>query len=219
MHEEELELLAQKAREIFCREMRNYCLRVRGQDTNWGRGRIPRWDGGERESDGAVFQSVWPKIVQFSLKNSIPLEDLIESIFWSRNGGDPPLPTNCYDKNAVEIYNKYKSVNGNDVSMAFTYESQKNLFFRELSLRLEYSKLLGWKIEYITYDVLHDASLPLSSVFRYCMAVKAGLYELSDELLSDAIKQYSTETHLYDLYWKDFITEDLKEAATRLKSI
>ncbi len=78
------------------------------------------------------------------------------------------------------------------------------------SLRFVFPKLDDdglWRV------VIDDANVPLSYLFRYCLADKLNFQLAKDEFAAPAYDQYLQEAPLYDQYWSHMLPDGFTEQA------
>lgn len=170
---------------------------------------IASWDGG-RDSNGRRHRPVWERMAQLFLERGI---DPVLFMQAQVNRGSILPPAALVGEKAVAKYH------------AFIVEEAANIRNRlqleTLEARLAYgarsrampdlNSLAVWR------GVLHDDSLEISPLWRFCAAVAEGLPDIVQELHDAALDQYLAFTAAYDQHWQCVLPERLKQEAQQIR--
>ena len=176
-----------------------------------------RADGGRDSDDlypeGSVYESVWGKIVATMYGRKIDPVEYVHKVF---AGLIPlsdyvPSPKALLTDRCLLIYERAMESIDSDIQIAF--RSQHSTLQSEIAhIRINSDASMEEAIE----EALWDEQLPMSSLFRYCVA--AGMpgdefAELANTFRVGAAVQYVRHKAIYDRVWGDFIPRELKKSA------
>jgi hypothetical protein len=211
MRDEQLEAFAQRIRDLWVAEYRDFELRTKGKATGWGSRRMSKWDGGETE-DGRIHKPVWPKIAVFCLEHGLEPDVLIHALFY-RKVDYPPMPNQAHGGHALEKYNEYTAPGTRmeiKTELLHAFESQKQRVLADVFSKVQYYKLdekAAWRITVASKDT------PLTPLFRYCVARNQGWEEVATQYEPSATRQYRRFADVYDEVWGDWVPTDFKQKA------
>ena len=163
-----------------------------------------------------TLEKVWVRVAELVTKNNFDPERFIRAQFEFANRDKPaPRPNTMLASQAVENYTRSRVQFEADIGIAL--RTQKSTFHTaaiELQ-RLRMSPADSWLC------VLGDTKLPLSALFRHCLAHNissthsgsAKFVKLADEFFITAALQYSYDAASYDAAWKQWIPEGFRRKA------
>lgn len=204
-----VEQTAAQIREIYCTERNRWHMEHERKVTAWGAVAIPRYDGGT-DNLGRVYQSAWLTLAQFALSHGLDPKRFIRSQFATRMA-KPPEPTHLGSSSAVAVYRFQEKADIAELTRLFEYQKERAL--------AEFDKLQpcrarrGWSDRDVHRAVLGNQLVPLSALFRYCIAERDGHTDLADAFHDDAIIQYLAQRDDYDQVWGDWISPTLRMRA------
>jgi hypothetical protein len=70
-------------------------------------------------------------------------------------------------------------------------------------------------VEAAARRALHDPTVDLSPLYRYCVGVIGGAADVADRFRGPAFQLYVFDREAYDVAWGDRIPQDLRDAADR----
>ncbi len=211
MHDGQLSTLAQCIREMWVAEYRDFELRTTGLATGWGRRHMVHWDGGNTP-DGKVCKPVWPKIAKHVTENDLEPDLLVRALFY-RKTDYPPTPNQAHGPYALEQYRLYTSPGTTleiKSDLIHGFDSQKQRALSEVASKTTYFKLdetTAWKV------TVGDTDVPLTPLFRYCVACNQGWDDIGTKFEAQAKKQYRRFAAVYNEVWGAWIPETLKKEA------
>lgn len=197
---------SQRIRSIYCDQRRMWEQRHLGSSDFGGR-HMARWDGG-RDAHGRVHQPVWPRLAAFIRKNNLPPAEYIAFLFSLRKV-HPLLPDQMMSAASLQQYQERQVSPSNSAENLDAALKMQILKARaELVHRMRNDgvrKKLGWSQKDILTSVLTDDSLPLSALFRYCLAVSERLPDVAARLRGAAEGQYMRNPDAYDRAWRRWL--------------
>jgi len=203
-----LEDMARRCREAYiaCRRERDL---LHSGKTSYTKP-AAKWDGGE-DTSGAVHQPYWPKMAKFMIKHGLTPEHCIRVRFalCRDMSKDPPYPNQIANPTYLEEYkaDQVKKIS-EWIEGAFSYE--KAYCASSITLMEEE---LGRKGKPVWRSVLLDESIPLSALFRYCLARSESIDDVAEEYEIPAMTQYIVARKEYDQVWGNWIPEDFRSSA------
>lgn len=211
--------IAAAVRETYIQERRKFESRLTGVESEYGKGHIQKWDGtaskgfyGKIKPDkyGREFKPVWPKIAEFAFKNKVDPLFLIRSVFSNTRGVRPPEPGDMISRAALKLCQS-------DVSAEFLNQylaKLEDVFINEVNTRNFFVVKKGWTGERLLRSILSDMTLPMTPLYRHCLASRLGFSDIKDHFLKDACLQYIRNREAYDgSFWKNILTSQLMDAA------
>jgi hypothetical protein len=213
--------LDDEARAEYCAAVRAFLLRTRGVRSRYGDRPLPVWDGGET-ADGRRHTAVWPKVAGFVRRHGLDLGRLVRCVFAARAVGTaggaalgpPPPPTMLYSAEALRLYraDADRRHDADRESARAELCSQAEAFRAALVLRSAL-RAAGWSAEEVARSVVGDEALPLSALFRFCVAAQEGYQDLADRYFRPALRQYTAGRALCDDVWGERLPAALVAAA------
>jgi hypothetical protein len=208
--DQNLDKLAFHCRQLYCLAMRRFLQISRGRVSSYGDKPIVQWDGGQRPKDGKIFKPVWPKVAAFVQQHGLNAEWLVALVFQAnRDKPYPPSPTHLCTPRALQIYNEYApQANADRVDyLRRRWESQT----QELKTQTLLAEAYGsYSASECLHYVLSNIHIPLSALFRVCVADIAGMNDLVDIYLSSAIDQYQADPLSYNKAWSGKIPNQVR---------
>lgn len=217
MGNEQLEALAQHVRDLWVIEHHNFERRTKGKVSDWGNKYMAMWDGGETY-DGKIHKSVWPKIAKFVIENDLQPDVLIHAVFW-RKVDKPPTPNMAHGPSALEKYANYAAPATRmeiKTDLIHAFESQKQRALADVFSKTTYYKLneqTAWRA------TIAGSSIPLTPLFRYCVARNQNWDDVATDFKPQACKQYKRYAELYNEVWGEWIPDDFKVEALATKGL
>jgi hypothetical protein len=193
-------------RETYVNERRKFESRLSGRHSDYGFRHMPKWDGTEDANPGSnrklttdrygkTYKPIWPKIAAFALKHNVDPLLLIKTRFINTRGPRPPEPTDCMCQAALEAcVSERTSVD--DLNKRL-YEFQ-DIFEKEVESKARYMVRFSWSPDDVFQSVILDLTLPLSCLYRYCLAVVNGFNDLASVNKPEAILEYLRDSKAYD---------------------
>lgn len=209
IQESELKALAQRIRDLWVVEYRDYELRTKGKATGWGSRHMNQWDGGQNTTSGKSYKPVWPKIAEFCLAYDLEPETLLHALFY-RRVDYPPMPNQAHGADALDKYRNYTAPGTNleiKTELIHAFESQKQRALSDVFTKKTYYKLdesTAWRVTIASDDK------SLTPLFRFCVAKNQGWEDVAEQYVAQATKQYKRFADLYDEVWGDWIPMDFK---------
>lgn len=210
--------LASRVREAYIEERRLWECRkgLRGDagesSPPWTPGRY--WDGGKIRLTGKVMKPYWPRVVRFLLEHKVTdFRAYIAAQFSARSTMGPvPTPQYLVGDKALRVWKKHREAHAaSALKLGHSLSCQKQVLARALLARHE--ELPHLSPERVRRGVLLDTDLPLTALFRYCLAISEGLDEIARVYELAAETEFLADRESYCSAWKDWIPEALKENA------
>jgi len=202
--------LAARLRAAYIRERRLFEQRLTGRPSQYNSS--VHWDGG-RGKNGSVRQSIWPKVARFVQQYQLDPEAFIRHQFVLGEGQHVILPNQLYNADALRRHREQADLERKVLAAAFG--SQQETLRKSVQAAQEMSDLAGYKLSPrdLQLSVLLNESLPLSALFRYCLAYSEGLAKVAAIYKEAAARQYMRNSRTYDLVWGSWIPEEFKHEA------
>lgn len=196
------EEMVERCRNAYIRVRRDYELQLNGR-SDYRPG--PHWDGGE-DARGYQHKSVWEKIATFMLRHDLDPERCVRLRFAHRQYHQNPVLPNQI---AVDKYlTLYQQGDAERVaSLAYEFTTENSICRCQLVLRDE--PVLATRLR----AVLADETVPLSPLFRHCLAQAEGLKLVAAYYFRPALQQYLTAMDEYDRVWGVWLYQEFKETA------
>jgi hypothetical protein len=201
----------QLLREIWIEEKRNYSLRETGHPSTYRPG--PVLDGGISAA-GKYYQPFWPKLSKFILDNNLDPLTFIRAQFYQSKGSPPPSPNVLLSDIAIRKYNQYKAAKCSLDDLRVAKDAQIRATNDAVKLN---KKLYGSNSSNVYRDIIMDANISISALFRYSLAIETDQKDLQQKWLNAALKQYIYEQQSYDTVWGELIPKELKALAEKIK--
>lgn len=194
--------MAKLCRDAYIAERSNWESRINGRQKTYRPS--AKWDGGV-DSNGYECQPVWPKIAAFMLKHQLDPRKCIWLRFHKkRNHNHPVMPNQIALGKYLEEYQDLSSFD--DEELETNFQSEQALCASRIAASEDAydDKEMLWK------SVILDESLPLSPLFRYCLALSEGFSRDARRYYKAALLQYLQSMDQYDEVWGKWIPESLK---------
>ena len=210
-----LEEMAQRCRDAYIHERRQRDLMFSSK-TGYTKPHV-RWDGGEDVKNEKVYEPIWPKIANFMIKHGLSPEHCIHIRFQQVMdvSSKPPYPNQIANMQYLEAYQTgYLEKLADSLQGMLQYEKTCCKTF--ISLAEEETPKRGkplWRF------VLVDESIPLSPLFRYCLARSEDIADVAENYEIPAMSQFMTAYDEYDKVWGAWIPTDFKERAHMVRKI
>ena len=203
--------IANRLRAAFIREYRRHQRAVTGKDSKYGSKAMPKWDGG-RDDDGFFHTDVWLDIASHLTEmQCLSPERFVQAQFVIDPRVDkksrPPQPPMLLSEAA---WNRFVEFN----------EDAENRLKNELKseclvFQAHCQTVSTWFPNYEQKDlwrfVLKDLEVPLSALFRFCVAVSEDLGDVTDQFHELALQEYLQDSQGYDCAWGVYIPACLKQ--------
>lgn len=176
-----------------------------GVVSRWGATRMAAWDGGETPS-GRNCPNAWLAIAAACLAAEVDPVLLVDAAF------TPPVqPFLNPNQLASESLLRRARQMGLDAAATITAA----LAQQRAVLRGEVRSATDRGVDKARAVILAltEPSIPLSGLFRYCYAARAGDEDLAGHFADGAVAQYAYRARAYDAAWGDLITDDLRQLA------
>lgn len=206
-----VDFYAQLIRDEYCRVRNRWHMEHEMKHTNWGARPIPKYDGGE-DVHGRQHQNIWRKIAVFVIKHNLNPTRYVQAQFNIRVS-KPIEPTQLLTEYSLSLYEAQESISEKEIARLF--EMQKEQVLVECD-KLRPCRARGWSDKDITRAVLGNQLIPLSALFRYCIAKKEGYDDLAEEYKVEALTQYLAYPDAYDRIWGEWIPSDFRSEARQL---
>lgn len=181
--------LAQQVRETYCRFYRLYASKP-----SYGLTPIAKWDGGFDAATGNTYRTpIWPKLVEFFIRNNIDPAEYIKLQFASSPANRLPYPNMLTGPVGLANWAVHARLGLEKLRMRTVSDIN--------SLELIYMPLhdvLQWPLHEAVEYAVRDKNCSASSLTRYILAVEHQLVTLIDMLESAAVGQYAFEAVWYD---------------------
>jgi hypothetical protein len=173
---------------------------------------MPQWDGDPTGATNRATVSVWHQVADICLQQELDPEVLVAALFTPIRR---PLPTPNVLKSPkfLERAERVMSLRVDELRDAL--EIQKQIYTTEIGHLQRAYKISAAEAG---REALTQTGIALSSLFRYCVAAKAGDEELASHFRDGALRHYLFNRSAYDEGWGDFIPRELKRAAKRLRA-
>ncbi len=187
-----LRKLAIAIRQEYIRCRRRFESSRTGIASNWRPG--PVLDGSE-DRLGNKHKPIWPQIAKCFCDNKINALDYINACFWNAKFS-PPTPKQLMAAKNLDWYQESQRMAAEEAETIFKSMCE---FCKTEILR---SPFKGPNKEAMT-AVLLDDDLPLSALFRYCLAINEDVEIVAATYKAQAVLEYMRNPELYDAVWGD----------------
>lgn len=203
-----VERVAEVIRQIYVAEYR----RFRPSATNYGQEPIATWDGGD-DRWGKTHTAIWPKIARLVVHRQLDPFVFIQIQFAKSVGGNPPPPTFLMGELALQRYQDYTRFLPDMLKREFARQAS------QLQLRIKELAFHGLnELQCAATAIVDTCHVDATSLFRYCMAVGAGLEQIAARFRDEALYQYAFQKDYYDSAWDvAVIPEVLRQDAAVLR--
>lgn len=165
-----------------------------------------RVDDSEAADIEKARSSVWTRIVAWCDARNIPPEAYVRQCFANipLKLENPPEPAQLLGEKYLAVWKKTRGKRREIITQALV--TQKQTAARHMTIQ---QSVYGETAEFAQLYVLYEgASLALSPLFRYCLAVGIGgkdMRRLARRLEAEAILQFETSRVLYKNCWADVL--------------
>lgn len=211
------EELAAAIREHYIRTRRAYAEARTGSPSHYRPG--PWWDGG-RTRGGVQRRNYWLVLADLFRREGVDYRAYIDFVFrqWEPQGLSDrasylPQPNVLGSRKHLEAFRKFAESPEYRDRRRRALEAQKMECHQAILKYEQYGTYRGQQA--VLSAVLSDSSLSLSALFRYCVAVMAGLKRLERFYEAEASAQYARAPREYDEVWGDWIPRKLREREGR----
>ena len=191
--------VADECRAIYIRERQLFQMMMNGDERQY----IPnkKWDGNDFP-DSYDEKSVWPKIASFTIEHQFDPAVCIWARFQhqkSMNNRRPPMPNQIALDKYVDMYKV--AIEQSSEAIKQQLEFDREYLKKELRiLRLDDAELSSKEACEL---VLLDETIPVSPLFRYCLAHQEGLDKVKEWFFDAACSQYRRFPNQYVAYWEE----------------
>lgn len=205
--------LGRYIRELWIIEMREFLLRHTKRQSNYGERELTRWDGRDDGYGARPCTGLWTDLAKFCVQHELNPKDWVNTLFVSWSGTKRhPTPHDLKNSRTLQYYEERRPFFMTDCRLRLN--SQKTMTARRLhELR---TSCMGYTDEQAVRRVLLDEHLPLSPLFRFCIAMRQNLHDIANQFFPDALVQYAFDREKYDVIWATLIPGRLKQAAVEL---
>jgi hypothetical protein len=201
--------MAAHIRRLYVNHRRAAQSLISGEPCTWGERWIPKWDGGLDRHD-VNHQPIWPKIALHLLEMKVSPELVVGAMFQDV-GKDMPQPNALIRWATPHRIAEARAQAAASIHAAFRY--QKQVFAAKVDHLV---RTRGMSKGVAAIRVLTSPDIPLSGLWRFCVARSAGDEATAEVYRKPALWQYAFFMEEYDAAWGDFIPADLREEATEL---
>lgn len=204
-----IERISNYIRDLWINAYRNFQIRQGKPPTYMT---SVRWDGGYDSRTNRRYKSIWPQIAYFVLKNSVEPEALVKAQF-EYASAILPTPQTMVSSAGLAKYRRYSQ----NVVPKLHRQFQSEKLAATIALRT--AGFIHDSPERAYFAVLCDLSIQLSALFRYCLGHEQGLSEVATYWKSEALEQYIAEPDCYDQVWGEFIPNEFRNEASKVKQL
>jgi hypothetical protein len=210
----ELSEIDKLVRRIYFEERSRFVLLRGGQPEAFDISkRYPLYDGGERPTDGRKFECVWPKLSQFIMDNGIDPRVFLRGAFTSTIGNSPPQPNMFMNAKILTLAKRSSYVTTDSLRIAY----QSFLRKTQYEMRLRVAENVH-PLETIFKIVISAPGIDTRPVFRYCMAIEAGLPKVAEVFVADAIIDYLFNIDAYESVIGKRLPDDFRKRAAQFRT-
>jgi hypothetical protein len=202
---------ARHLRALYWEHYRVASQAITGREATLGDRYMPQWDGDPTGATNRATVSVWHEVARICLQQGLDPEMLVSALFTPIRR---PLPTPNVLKSPQFLERAERVLASRAAELRDALELQKQLYSSEIRFlqRAYRSSAAEAGREAIT-----QTGIALSSLFRYCVAARAGDGALAAHFRDGALRHYLFNRSAYDEGWGDFIPRELKQAAMKLR--
>jgi hypothetical protein len=195
-----------RVRAAYVKARRAALERKLDRPSNYGRNRLPKWDGGT-DSAGRRHKPVWPKIAVFLKERECYCWDTyMTSQFVD---GQLRTPTQTYNEAAWKRYQDY--IRASDAAVAQKLLGDTRRF--KLAIIDMKKRHDSEEKQTLWYMALTSPLVELSPLFAYCLAVSLNWTSIAQSNLSGALSQYLRHPQLYRRHWVSVIPQSFYQLA------
>jgi hypothetical protein len=200
-------------RDTYVAERRQYHQSLTGRESHY----VPsdHWNGGSTQRAGRR-PDIWTKIAKFVLKHAVDPVQFVRYQFKVHTGNFIIKPNQLYTEKALRDYRSVAKVSAAAIAVALC--GQRNALVHAVYVFQDTAAVVGaeFPLSAIRSSVLLDGSIPLSALFRYCVALQEGLPNIARRYRVAAAVQYVRDRRAYDKAWGTLIPTDFKRQAKKL---
>lgn len=158
---------------------------------------------------GRTKPAVWPELAEFFVRHNINVQDYLFTAFLCA-GFSPPTPWDLMKQSFLNHYRKKVKASAKDTEITFNF--MRTFCKTQILSHPSYDPTSTDKS--VTAAVLLDADLPLSALFRYCLARSEQLEGVAELYKAQAAVEYMRTPDDYDQVWgPDWIPADFADEA------
>ncbi len=202
--------LASRVRATYIRE-RIEALERLGRSAKYTPG--PYWDGGLYKKRGADLGSAatkrknfWEQAARWFTEHNLNYEEVIQTIFKSYRP-QYPEPNQIIGLRPLQLCRRQEEYQKQVIITGF--ETQKEAARQKLFFSCE----MGMTNAEAWSAMLQDTTLPISALFRYCLAVSENYQSFARRFHDAALLQYLGNRAVYDAVWKKWIPAAFRREA------
>lgn len=186
-------------RQEFVYAMQRWLVARTGRPSDYGKHPLPRWD------TTSIGTSYWMRIARLCLDRRISPRRLVSALFQNWSSTRQPMPNMLLSEHVVT------AARDNDKAAIKEKQQELQLQFSQLaSLVAERVRLHAMSEYDATLAVLRNETLPLSALFRYCVAVRLNDRTIYRHYLRTAALQFRLNDEVFTEAWKDLLTADMR---------
>jgi hypothetical protein len=175
-----------------------------------------RWDGNPSHK-GRQYQSIWARCAKVFPREQLPPAEYVHFVVFEVSPLRLPEPSALTSSDSIAAFNydkKYERTNRLRRHVV-QLEIQMAVLRADVGGYCEMMQVAKLSLEAIRQASLQNLELPLTPLFRYCVARREELQDLLNDktLLVAAAHQYVCESSYLDEVWGDLIPEDFREQA------
>lgn len=165
--------------------------------------------------DNAI-DSLWVKAAKTLYRQGIDPEDYVRRVFAMISGKviSCPRPNQLLSSRCMELYRNASVDLREEITLAFS--TQRQIARREVVVKCNVN---GKTVPVAMNETIRDESLPLSSLFRYCLALSMRekvVRRLAKRYKIDAALQYFPKREEYDQVWGEYIPDQFRQDAASI---
>jgi hypothetical protein len=209
--DDQIDRLAEAIRDMYWEERIRYEGQATGRFGKAGDHHAVRWDGGE-DVYGRRYEPIWPKIAKRLIKDFISPERAIRAVFMTAHGTSAPLPNVLLGKNLAR-------------TVEVTAENRFEEIKRQANVEVEYAKthiilLMSSYTETQSQRLaIVSSEIQLTPLFRFCLAVKFGHFDLAEKYRERAFNQFINDAECYRQIFQDgFIPAEFDTRLAELRT-
>lgn len=186
-------------RSEFVYAMQRWLMTRTGRPSDYGKRPLPRWDTRQ------ISTSYWMRIGRLCLDRRISPRRLVSALFHNWSSTRQPMP-NMLLSDAV-----ITAARDSDKTAIKEKRDELGLQFTQLAaLVAERVRLYALSEHDATLAVLRNDTVPLSALFRYCVAVRLNERAIHRHYLRAAALQFRLNDEVLTEAWKDLLTADMR---------
>ncbi len=203
---------AEIIRSEYCAARNKWHREHERKKTNWGATLLPKYDGGT-DSSGREHQSLWRRAAVFVIQHRLNPGRFVRAQFAIRLS-KPIEPTQLLNVRAVELYEAQEQIDSSEIARLFHMQKEQALVEMDKLKPCRASR--GWTDVDIRRSVIGNGMIPLSALFRYCIARKEGDDDLADAFYAEALIQFLSQPDDYERIWIGWLPNEIRMHARQL---